>query len=281
MLFWNERFLKSFITFWHVWNKLFGTGGLFLFLFFLIHTLKISSVWFKDVQWIQLPLGRFSSEPGPSQYLRVTPFLISEFGLLSFLCVFLWQWENWFIPWSWQQIIKTHLQQCQPLSLKALNSIDLFTLVIYDLPAMCCPLFVFLFLYQPLDSLPCPPLFLIPLQTWRWASLVTPWAPAQSVLHMAYRGADNSQWLLYSPLQDRWPPRLLEYGASRVPSQGRNQSSLLCCASWAALTVPLPLVCFYLILKMRKCSVCCCVNIKYIFIVFQTYIYINAIYIYI
>lgn len=145
------------------------------------------------------------------------------------------------------------------------------------LSIICFPFFI-----SAIGLTSLPPLFLIPLQTWRRASLVTPWAPAQSVLHMAYRGADyNSQWLLYSPLQDRWPPRRLEYGASRVPSQGRNQSSLLCCASRAALTVLLPLVCFYLILKMRKCSVCCCVNIKYIFIVFQTYIHIYKCYIYI
>lgn len=78
---------------------------------------------------------------------------------------------------------------------KALNSIDLFTLVIYDLPAIqsiCFPFFISAF---GLTSLPS--LFLIPLQTWRRASLVTPWAPAQSMLHMAYRVANyNLKWLL-------------------------------------------------------------------------------------
>lgn len=41
-----------------------------------------------------------------------------------------------------------------------------------------------------------PSLFLIPLQTWMWVCLVTHWAPAQSVLHMAYRVANcNLKWL--------------------------------------------------------------------------------------
>lgn len=70
-------------------------------------------------------------------------------------------------------------------------------------------------------------------------------------------------------------------GIPSAQRQGRNQSSLLCCASRATLTVCLPLVCFYLILKMKKCSVCCCVDIKYIFIVFQTYMHIYKCYIYI
>lgn len=40
---------------------------------------------------------------------------------------------------------------------------------------------------------------------------------------------------------------------------------------------------FYLILKMRVCSVCCCVSILSIYLLFfrHTYVYINAIYIYI
>lgn len=40
------------------------------------------------------------------------------------------------------------------------------------------------------------------------------------------------------------------------------------------------LVFFDLILKIGVCSVCCCVNIKYIFIVFQTFIHIYKYYIY-
>lgn len=141
-------------------------------------------------------------------------------------------------------------------------------------------LFSFIFI-SAIGLASLPSLFVIPLQTWRRASLVTHWALAQAVSHMAYRVANyNLKWPFNTgPLQDRWT-QLLKYGAFRVPSQGRNQSSLLCCASQATLTVSLPLVCFYLILKMRICSVCWCVNIKYIFIVFQTYIYINAIYIY-
>lgn len=101
------------------------------------------------------------------------------------------------------------------------------------------------------------------------------------VTHGIQGGYLQLEVLNTGPLQHRWTPQLLKYGAFRVPSQGRNQSSLLCCASQATLTVSLPLVCFYLILKMRICSVCCCVNIKYIFIVFQTYVHIYKCYIYI
>lgn len=53
------------------------------------------------------------------------------------------------------------------------------------------------FLYQPLDSLPCPLCFSFHCKPGRRASLVTHWAAAQSVLHTAYKVANyNLKWLL-------------------------------------------------------------------------------------
>lgn len=146
----------------------------------------------------------------------------------------------------------------------------------------CCPLFVFLFVYQPLDSLPCPLCFSFHCKP----GGESPSLPAELLLSLCYTWHTgwptyNLKWLLTQVHCRTGEHHLLEYGAFQVPSQGRIQSSLLSCSSQTTLTVSLPLVCFYLILKMRVCSVCCCVNIKYIFIVFQTYVHIYKCYIYI
>lgn len=159
--------------FWHVWKSLFGVGcgfigwGVFLSSYFNKSHPLGSGASITDVQWIQLPLGRFGAEPAASQCHAWPHFC------LGFSCVFLWQWENWFLTRSWLQIIVILWQPCQPSSLKALNAVNLFTVVIYDHPAMCCPLLPFLFTPAVrLASLPFP--FLIPLPATRRVSLVSP-----------------------------------------------------------------------------------------------------------
>lgn len=136
------------------------------------------------------------------------------------------------------------------------------------------------FLFTPavrLASLPFP--FLIPLQAMRRVFFVP-----QSVLHMAYRVA-NLQLEVTS--DNRF---IKEYANSTTAHVGGTQNArpgqeskppcyaVLRKRHSLFLSV---LVFFYLVLKMRICSVCCCVIIKYIFIVFQTYIHIYKCYIYI
>lgn len=137
-------------------------------------------------------------------------------------------------------------QPCQPSSLKALNAVNLFTVVIYDHPAMCCPLLPLLFTPAVrLASLPFP--FLIPLPATRRVSLVS---PTQLVLGLC--DTWHAGWLTYNlnfntdSLKNTWNTaargartRQLEDEACPMPSQGRNQGSLRCCASRATLAVPL------------------------------------------
>lgn len=101
---------------------------------------------------------------------------------------------------------------------------------------------------------------------------------------MAYRVANV--WLEVTfdtnPLRKVLTTQPLEYMAYLMPPLGQ-ESKLPAVPCFTNDTHCFSLYWFYLILKMRVCSVCCCVSILSIYLLFfrHTYVYINAIYIYI
>lgn len=101
---------------------------------------------------------------------------------------------------------------------------------------------------------------------------------------MAYRVANV--WLEVTfdtnPLRKVLTTQPLKYMAYLMPPLGQ-ESKLPAVPCFTNDTHCFSLYWFYLILKMRVCSVCCCVSILSIYLLFfrHTYVYINAIYIYI
>lgn len=106
---------------------------------------------------VQLPLGRFGSEPVVLRCHAVTPFQHLNLAIWVSFVSSCGRGETGSLHGVSCRWSKHFLQQCQPSSLKALKSINVFTVVIYDLAAMCYhPLLPFPF--TPSIRLACLPL---------------------------------------------------------------------------------------------------------------------------